>query len=86
MIKVNGEKGTVKIKGNTSDILAEITTLFQVMKEDEFSGFESEEELKEALHYAVDLAFKPTESLLEEVLDKLVEDFKKIFMKGKGEE
>lgn len=87
MIEVNRNKGAVRVKGTTDSLLAEFTMLCESFKEEGCClGFESEEDLKEALHYAVDLAFRPTESLLAEVLEKLAEDFKNFFMKGKGEE
>ena len=88
MIKVNGNKrgAKVKVKGNTSTILAEFSTLCKGIKEEGCLGFESEEDLKEALHYAVDMAFIPTETLLAEALEKLADSLKELSMKGKGEE
>ena len=85
MIEVNRNKGAVRVKGTTDSILAEFTMLCKSFKEEGCLGFESEEDLKEELHYAVDLAFRPTESILAEVLEKLAEDLKNFSMKGKGE-
>ena len=88
MIKVNGNKRgvKVKVKGNTNKILAEFASLCKGIKEEGCLGFESEEDLKEALHFAVDMAFIPTETLLAEALEKLAESLEKLSMKRKGEE
>ena len=88
MIKVNGNngKGTVRVKGTTDNLLAEFTLLCKSFKEEGCLGFESEEDLKKALHDAVDFAFQPIESILAELLEKLAVDLKELSAKGNGEE
>ena len=88
MIKVdwNKGKGTVRVKGTTDSLLAEFTLLCKSFKEEGCLGFESEEDLKKALHDAVDFAFRPTESILAEIFEKLAVDLKELSAKGNGEE
>lgn len=68
---VHVEKGIVSIEGTTGGILADISTMVCAIAENGLKGFDTKEEVKEAVLRAVELGFKSEEELEQEYKKKV---------------
>lgn len=80
MIKINGEKGILEIKGEEAEVLAEIATLLQTIRE---KGIIEDERLRHIVELGLS---KDIHEFMKESLNKKLDELKSILEEIKDED